>query len=78
MLNFFLTKGGISDSIIPNTIMSGETLGFKKSLCLHLGQYCQVHKEEIPRNIQALITKGAIYLGPSGNIQGGYMFMELN
>ena len=39
MLKLFPTKGEISDSLSPNTIMSGETLDFKKNLCLQLGQY---------------------------------------
>ena len=58
--------------------MTGETLDFKKHLSLQFGQYCQVHEEETPRNNQNLRTKGAILLGPSGNLQGRYKFMALN
>jgi hypothetical protein len=58
--------------------MSGEALDYKKHLSLHLGQYCQVHAEDIPRNSQIARTKGAIYLGPSGNLQGGFKCMALN
>ena len=68
LLNFFPTKGGISDSLSPKTIMSGETLDFKKHLSLQIGQYCQVHEEEQPRNSQIARTKGAISLGPSGQL----------
>jgi hypothetical protein len=78
MLNFFPTKGGISDNISPKTIMSGEVLEYKKHLCLPIRQYCQVHEEETPCNGQAARTRGAISLGPSGNLQGGYKFMALN
>ena len=78
MLNFFLKKGGILDSLIPNIIMSGESLDFKNNLCIQLGQYHQFQKEDIPRNSQAPRTNGEICLGPSGNLQGGYKFMELN
>jgi hypothetical protein len=78
MLNFFPTKGGILDSISPKSIMSGEALDYKKHLCLPIGQYCQVHEEETPRNGQAARTRGAISLGPSCNLQGGYKFMALN
>jgi hypothetical protein len=39
---------------------------------------CQVHKEYTPRNSQSPRTKGAILLGPSGNLQGQYKFMALN
>jgi hypothetical protein len=68
MLNFFPTKGGISDTLSPKTIMSGETLNYKKHLSLQVGQYCQVHEEDTPRNCQSPRTKGAISLEPSGNL----------
>ena len=58
--------------------MSGETLDYKKDLSLQIGQYCQVHEEDTPRNNQNPRTKGAISLGPSGNLQGGFKFMALN
>jgi hypothetical protein len=58
--------------------MSGETLDFKKYLSLQMGQYCQVHEEDTPRNSQVARTKGAISLGPSENVQGGFKFMALN
>jgi hypothetical protein len=78
LLNFFRTKGGVSDTLSPKTIMSGETLYFKKHLGLQIGQYCQVHEEDTPRNSQVARTKGAISLGPSENVQGGFKFMALN
>jgi hypothetical protein len=37
-----------------------------------------VHEEDTPRNSQRPRTKGAISLGPSGNLQGGFKFMALN
>jgi hypothetical protein len=37
-----------------------------------------VHEEDTPRNSQSPRTKGAILLGPSGNLQGGYKFLALN
>jgi hypothetical protein len=78
MLNFFPTKGGISNTLSPKTIMSGETLDYKKHLGLQVGECWQVHEEDTPRNSQSPRTKGAISLGPSGNLQGGYKFMALN
>ena len=78
LLNFFPTKGGVSDSLSPKTIMSGETLNYKKQLILQVGQYCQVHEDKTPRNSQVARTKGTISLGPSGNLQGGFKFMALD
>jgi hypothetical protein len=57
--------------------MTGETLTYTVQLTLQLGQYCQVHEEFTPRNSQLPRTQGAICLGPSGNIQGGFKFMSL-
>jgi hypothetical protein len=78
LLIFFPTKGGVSDTLSPKTIMSGERLDYKKNLSLQLGQYCQVHEEDNPLNSQIVRTKIAISLGPSGNLQGGFKFMALN
>ena len=78
LLNLFLKKGGIYDTLSPKTIMSGEILDYKKHLSLQIGQYCQVHEEYAPCNSQNPRTKGAISLGPSGNLQGGFKFMALN
>jgi hypothetical protein len=77
-LNFFPPKGGISDVLSPKATMSGKTLDCKRHLSLQIGQCCQAHEEEAPRNSQIARTKGAIALGPSGNIQGGFKFMALN
>jgi hypothetical protein len=78
LLNFFPTKGGVSETLSPKTIMLGDTLDYRKHLSLQIGQYCQVHEEDHPRNSQLARTKGAISLGPSGNLQGGFKFMALN
>jgi hypothetical protein len=58
--------------------MSGETLDYKKHLSLQIGQYFQVHEEDSPHNSQIERTKGAISLGPSRNMQGGFKCMALN
>jgi hypothetical protein len=77
LLNYFPTKGGISDTISPRTLLLGETLDYKKQFRLSIGDYCQVHENDTPRNSQLPRTQGAICLGPSGNTQGGYYFMSL-
>ena len=57
--------------------MTGETLDYRKHLSLQLGGYYQVHEDDAPRNSQAARTQGGICLGPSGNLQGGYRFLNL-
>ena len=44
---------------------------------LAFGAYAQVHEENSPTKRQQDRTPGAICLGPSGNLQGGYKFMSL-
>ena len=46
LIKCFPTKGIISDSLTPKTIMSGEILEFKEHLYLQLGKYCQVHRRK--------------------------------
>jgi hypothetical protein len=72
------TKGGVSETLSPKTTMSGETLNYKKHLSLQIGQYCQVHEEDNLLNSQLARTKGEIYLGPSGNMQGSFKLVALN
>jgi hypothetical protein len=78
LLIFFPTKGGVIETLSPKNVMSGETLDYKNHLRLQIGQYFQVHEEDHPRNSQLACTKGAISLGPSGHLQGGFRFMALN
>jgi hypothetical protein len=58
--------------------MSGKTLDYKKHLSRQVGKYCQVHEEYNPHNSQIARTKGAVSLGPSGNLKGGFKFTALN
>jgi hypothetical protein len=74
-VDFFPTKGGVSDTISTKTIIYGATLEYKKHMSLQLGKYCQVREEDNPRNSQIARTKGAISLGPIVNLQGGFKFM---
>ena len=78
MLNYFPVKGEVSAILNPNTTMSNETLHYKQHLGLNIGHYSQVHEHEEPRSSQLPRTKGAIWLGPSGNKQGSLLCMSLN
>jgi hypothetical protein len=48
LLIFPPTKGGVYETLSPKTIMSGETLDYKKHLSLQFRQYFQVHEEDHP------------------------------
>ena len=41
------------------------------------GSYVQVHDNPSPTNSPTARTIGAITLGPTGNLQGGYKFLNL-
>ena len=76
-MNHFPVKGGISDTIRPETIMTDESLHYKRYIGLQIVQYYQVHGEDTLHNSNHPFTRGAICMGPSGNIQGGFKFMRL-
>jgi hypothetical protein len=42
------------------------------------GVYCQIAKNVEPRNSLAPRTRGAIFLGNSGNLSGGQLFLALD
>ena len=70
MLNHFPVKGGKSDMIIPKTIMTGDSIHYKKHLGVHIRQYCQVKEEDTPCNGNKPLNKGAICMGPIINMKG--------
>ena len=76
MLNYFPTKQGISSEICPRSILTGESLDYKKNLTLQPGQYFQVHEDEVPSNSDKAINQGSICLGLCGKLQIGFNFMS--
>jgi hypothetical protein len=76
LLNFVPTKSGISMTLSPKAIMSGEQIDYQ-DYNLPFGSYCQVHEDTQPRNSMAARTQGAISLEPSGNMQHAQHFLSL-
>ena len=76
-INTFPPKGGVSASISPHTLLTGVKFDYNCHCKLAFGAYAQVHEETFSTNSQQARTMGAICLGPSGNLQGGYKFMNL-
>ena len=73
----FPPKGRIG-SVSPRTLITGIKLDNRKHCQLPFGYYVQVHKEPTPTNLPEARTIGAITLGPTGNLQGGYKFLNLH
>ena len=57
--------------------MTGAKLHMSQ-LQLKSGSYCQVAEDVTPRNSLAARTRGAISMGPSGNLSGGQCFLALD
>ena len=72
----FPAKGGIPN-VSPRTLITGIKLDYSKHCRLPFGSYVQVHDEPSPTNSPTARTFGAITLGLTGNLQGGYKFLNL-
>jgi hypothetical protein len=74
-LNAFPHPDGVSDSLSPRFLITGQHLDYKKHVHLEFGAYVQTHEEHT--NGMEARTVSAICLGPTGNKQGGHYFMSL-
>ena len=72
----FPAKGGVTN-VSPRTLMTGVKLDYNRHCRLPFRSYVQVHKEPSATNSPTARTIGAITLGPTGNLQGGYKFLNL-
>ena len=75
-LNSVPSNTGVSPTMSPRTIITGQLLDYHKHCRYKLGEYDQTH-EEHDNSLQSR-TVGAIALRPTGNQQGGYFFMSLH
>jgi len=74
-LNAFASRSGISKTLSPRTIVSGDTVSFDLHCKYDFGEYVQTHEEH--GNDMASRTVGALALRPTGNKQGGFYFFSL-
>ena len=74
-LNAFPASQGISNTLSPRTLVTGEMIDFNRHCKFEFGQYVQTHEQH--SNSMSPRTVGAIALRPTGNRQGGYYFMSL-
>ena len=57
--------------------LTGIKLDYSKHFRLPFGSYVKVHDKPSPTNSPTARTVGAITLGPTGNLEGGYKFLNL-
>jgi hypothetical protein len=76
-LNQFPWKHGISQTMSPDTIMTGKPPPDFTKMRLEFGSYVQVFEDNDPSNTIKARSTGAIALSPTGNAHGDYFFMSL-
>ena len=57
--------------------MTGTTLDYAKHCKIPVGSYCQVFQDNHPSNTDKERTVPALCLGPTGNLQGSYLYFSL-
>ena len=75
-LNMFPANDGVSSTLSPRRIMTGQQCDYALHGRLQFGEYAQVHESH--DNSMSSRTTGAIALRPAGNSQGGYYFVSLS
>jgi len=77
MINHFPKSSSVDPEIPPKTLLTGVKIDYKRDCQLKLGEYVQVHDDDMITNTMKERTLGAICLGPVGNAQGSYNFLSL-
>jgi hypothetical protein len=77
-LNNIPVKNGVSDRYSPCEIILRHKLNFKNHCRAPFGSYCEVHEDNSPTNSTKSRVLPTICLGPTGNIQGTYSFLNLS
>ena len=76
-LNNFPVANGVSAQYSPREIILRHKLTYKQHCRALFGSYCEVHEDNTPTNSMKPRTIPTICLGPTGNIQGTYSFLNL-
>lgn len=77
MINSFPRSSSIDTGTPPRELITGKKIDFKRDCALKFGQYVQVHEDELITNTMKERTLGALSLGPVGNQQNSYNFLNL-
>ena len=70
-------SSGVGWYLSPTTIITGCNTNFTVHCKLEFGAYTQVHDFTKHQKLGEARTLGVVCLGPSGNMQGGYIFLSL-
>lgn len=75
-LNAFPCHNGVSGTLSPRTIITGQTVDYNRHCRYGFGEYVQTHEQH--DNTMAPRTIGALALRPTGNAQGNFYFFSLS
>ncbi|HNJ38565.1 MAG TPA: reverse transcriptase domain-containing protein [Nitrosomonas sp.] len=78
MINLFPRSTSAIDGVAPKTKLTGKTLDYEVDCRLEFGDYVHANEDNVITNSMKARTFPAICLGPVGNLQGSYYFMNLN
>jgi hypothetical protein len=76
-LNNFPVSNGVSANLSPREIILRHHLSYKYHCHAPFGAYCETHEDNEPTNSMQSCALPAICLGPTGNFQGSYHFLNL-
>ena len=76
-LNNFPVSNSVSARFSPRELILRHKLDAKNHCRAPFGAYCETHEENTPTNSMESRGTPAICLGPTGNIQGSYNFLNL-
>ncbi len=63
--------------LLPREIVYRHKLDFAKHCREKVGTYCKAHDEPTPTSMMVTRLTLAIVLGPTGNLQGTYKFLNM-
>ena len=76
-LNNFPVTNGVSADYSPHEIILCHRLSYKYHCRAPFGAYCKTHEDNEPTNSMHSCALPTICLGPTGNFQGSYHFLNL-
>jgi hypothetical protein len=75
-LNMFPANDGVSSTLSPRRILTGQSCDYNLNGQLQFGEYAQVHESH--DNSMSTRTTGAIALSPTGSVQEVHYFLSLS
>lgn len=78
MINAFPRSTSAMEGVSPKTKLTGITLDYEVDCQLEFGDYVHANEDNSITNSMKARTFPAICMGPVGNLQGSYYFMNLN